>query len=137
MVLILSLLCAATCLWAIAWKIIKIRKCTEPVQGVFIGTCGYSGKVYSPIVTLGFLFRYTYQGATYQGVQSINSVSTITFNRTKFMEKLGYQKGNTYTVFINPTNPKQYKTKNHDSNLLLWFGFVFFICMAYLSSKYM
>ena len=135
MVLILSLLCAATCLWAIVWKKIKIKKCTEPVQGEFIGTCGYSGKVYSPVVTLGFLFRYTYQGTTYQGEQSINSVSTITLNRTKFMEKLGYQKGNTYTIFINPVNPEQYKTQNHDSNLILWFGFAFLTCIAYLSIK--
>lgn len=135
MVAILSLLCAVTCLWAIIWKKIKIRKCTEPVQAEFVGNCGYSGKVYSPIVTLGFLFRYTYQGTVYQGEQSINSVSTVTLNRTKYIEKLGYQKGNTYTVFINPVNPEQYKTKNHDSNLFLWFGFVFFICMAYLSSK--
>lgn len=139
MVIIISLflLCAAVCLWAIVWKKIRIKKCTEPIQGEFSGTYGYSGKVYSPIVTLNYLFRYTYQGTTYQGEQSINSVSTITFNRTKFMEKLGYQKGNTYTIFINPNNPKQYITKDRDSNFILWFGFVFLTYLAYLASRYM
>lgn len=137
MVLILSLLCAAVCLWAIVWKKIKIRQCTEPLQGEFAGTNGYSGKVYSPIVTLNYLFRYTYQGITYQGEQSINSVSAITFNRMKFMEKIGYQKGGTYMIFVNPDNPKQYKTKERDSNFVLWFGFVFMLGFAYLASKYM
>lgn len=137
MVLGLSLLCAAICLWAIVWKKIKIRKCTEPIQAEFVGTTGYSGKVYSPIVTLNYLFRYTYHGTTYQGIQSINSVSTITFNRTKFTEKSGYQKGTTYTVFVNPNNPKQYKTKDRDSNFVLWFGVVFLLCFAYLASTSM
>lgn len=137
MVSIISLLCAAVCLWAIVWKKIKIRKCTELIQGEFVGIIGYSGKVYSPIVTLGYLFKYEYDGTTYQGTQSINSVSTITFNRTEFMEKLGYQKGNAYDIFINPNNPKQYKTKDLDSNFVLWFGFVFLLCFAYLACKYM
>lgn len=133
MVSILSSLCAAICLWAIVWKKIQIRKCTEPVQGEFAGINGYSGKVYSPIVTFAFLFRYTYQGIPYQGEQSINSISTITFNRTKFMEKIGYRKGNTYTIFIDPNDPKKYITKDRDSNFVLWFGFVLLICLAFLA----
>ena len=136
MVAILFLLCAAACLWAIVWKKICIRNCTEPVQGEFAGTTGYSGKVSSPIVTLNYLFRYTYQGTLFQGEQSVNSISTITLNRTKFMEKLGYQRGNIYTIFINPNNPKQYRTNDRDSNFVLWFGLVFCICFAYLASTY-
>ena len=136
MVPIISLLCAAICLWAIVWKKVKIRKCTEPILGEYIGSTGYSGKVYSPIVTLSFLFKYSYHSTIYQGEHSINSVSTITLNRTKYMEKLGYQRGNTYTIFINPDNPKQYITKEHDSNFVLLLGFVFLVLFAFWGGIY-
>lgn len=136
MVLFLSLLCAVTCLWAIIWKKIQIKKCTEPIEAEFVGFSGYSGKVSSPIVTFGFFFIYSYQGTDYFGDQSVNTISTITFNRSKFVNKLGYQNGNKYTIYINPENPKKYITKDRDSNLVLWFGLVFFVFLAYLARDY-
>ena len=64
--------------------------------------------------------------------QSINTKSTITFNREKYLEKFGYKKQEEYTIYINPNNPKQFKTKDGDNNLVLWLGAVFLAYLGYL-----
>ena len=64
--------------------------------------------------------------------QSINTKSTITFNREKYLEKFGYKRQEEYTIYINPNNPKQFKTKDGDNNLVLWLGAVFLAYLGYL-----
>ena len=134
-IVLLFFLCAAVCIFAIIWKKINMRKCTQEIKATYLGATGYSGKVKSPIVTLVFMFRYTYDNQNIEMVQSINTKSTITFNREKFLEKFGYKKLEEYTIYINPNNPKQFKTKDGDSNLVLWLGAAFMAFLGILGMK--
>lgn len=131
-IVFLFFLCAAVCIFAIIWKKINMLKCTQEIKATYLGAAGYSGKVKSPIVTFGFMFRYTYDNQDIEMAQSINTKSTITFNREKYLEKFGYKKQEEYTIYINPNNPKQFKTKDGDNNLVLWFGAVFLAYLGYL-----
>ena len=131
-IVFLFFLCAAVCIFAIIWKKINMSKCTQEIKAIYLGATGYSGKVKSPIVTLGFMFRYTYDNQDIEMAQSINTKSTITFNREKYLEKFGYKKQEDYTKYINPNNPKQFKTKDGDNNLVLWLGAVFLAYLGYL-----
>ena len=128
-IVLLFFLCAAVCIFAIIWKKINMSKCTQEIKATYLGATGYSGKVKSPIVTLGFIFRYSYNDQDIEMAQSINTKSTITFNREKYMEKLGYKRDEEYTIYINPNKPEQFKTKDGDNNLVLWLGAIF---LAYL-----
>ena len=96
-----------------------MMKCTKEIKATYLGAPGYSGKVKSPIVTFGFMFSYTYDNQDFEMSQSINTKSTITFNREKYLEKFGYKRQEEYIIYINPNNPKQFKTKDGDSNLVL------------------
>lgn len=134
-IVILSFVCAAVCVWAIIWKKVKMSKCTQEVTAVYLGAAGYSGKYKSPIVTISFIFNYSYMGKDIQMAQSINSKSTITFNREKYMEKLGYKREQEYKIYINPDKPEQFKTLDGDNNLVLWFGTIFMAALGMLALK--
>ncbi len=136
-IVFLFFLCAAVCIFAIIWKKINMMKCTKEIKATYLGAPGYSGKVKSPIVTFGFMFRYTYDNQDFEMSQSINTKSTITFNREKYLEKFGYKREEEYIIYINPNNPKQFKTKDGDSNLVLWLGAALFAYLGVLGMKYM
>ena len=134
-IVLLFFLCAAVCIFAIIWKKINMSKCTQEINATYLGATGYSGKVKSPIVTLGFMFRYTYDNQDIEMAQSINTKSAITFNREKYLEQFGYKRQEEYTIYINPNNPKQFKTKDGDNNLVLWLGAAFLTYLGVLGMK--
>ncbi|MDE7426003.1 MAG: DUF3592 domain-containing protein [Lachnospiraceae bacterium] len=96
--------------------IIKVIACKERVTAIYMGTKTYTtrkgGRYYNP------MFSYIYQDRQYENSTDEN------FGKWK---RKKYQKGNNYTIYLNPQNPNEIRTKRYPKGseiLLISLGIV-------------
>lgn len=82
------------CLWIGMGNWRERLSCKEEIQGVFLGcdVLGFGNHIYTSAK-----FEYTYNG---------RKIEQYTLERLSQKRRMEFQKGKTYTLYVNPKNPK-------------------------------